>query len=1110
MTDISILIPAYNAESLLPRCLDSILAQPTSLEVEIIIVDDGSSDDTYAIAQAYAERDARIKTLTGPRGGAGAARNRAISLGSGKYFWFVDADDRIREDAFVHLERELNNTSQDVLIFYYNLYVDGAKNYIGMLDTDTTVYNSIPADTDFTLAEFPILLRTQAYTWHQLFRSEFVLANHLLFSNTPVTNDIYFVISAYLTAKTIRLSRDCIYAYRFVDYENTDARKTAPYGAVTAIRDERRLSIIRILSDCDALFASLSRTDDIVKNYWLAKLEHLSWGISTIREDLRPQLETYARDFLTTIPSELLREFWENNLILKRPLFTALLKPVLTNPFALSQQDFTESSPPFLSIIIPAWNVEKELPRCLDSIFSQTASLSFECIVVDDGSTDGTYAVMEDFQKRFPQMRLLRQKHAGGGSARNNALDAAQGRYIWPVDADDTITEDAFAEIRNMLEGADGDLDMLVFAYKQYFIQEDIFKSQPKQMQNAFFAKEMAGKIFNAVERPEIFATVPFAWHCLLRRNFVISHSFRWSEKIYLHDEFPFIIPLRWVAKKILASDKAIYVHYIDNMRSDSDNPQMRHITDRRRYMVMDGITEAKGILKELDISNLALLHLDIFLFDTVNWVISLIKPEMREPLVCYARESLAGLSAEHLRFLYKNLPHCGYLQEIIGNILRLRSHGKRIAFMEKNESATTVVPLPKRIGFVAWELLNYETDAARRLLVLAQALRLQGHEVCIFHCGKRASTPFVDPVLTLVDISAPNEKKVEKIREKILNWRPDVLCLFLEMSEAMWFPAALRGTGIPFVISEQYGKAFYGSRAWTQSEYDACLAAADLLHRPLAGQAVPCQAKNAMVIPNPVLPEDEFLPGKGDENATRLRIIAVGPFAQRRRLGLLIQAFCLAAEHHPDWDLYLYGEVYDRWAHEKPLRQAGLKDRVVFAGLPARDMYATAHLLCVPSIYEPLAPEYLLEAMRRGIPVLGFQHSALEEIIVTGENGILLAKEGMAAALAGGMRLYMQSDFLRKEYGAGGMAWAEAHDAAAATALVRWNEYVENLVNLQGRTSMIAPNDLLAEFLERKHPYLDRPKKVLEQLGLFPMAKAALSEDCISPDAPAPFLAGV
>lgn len=118
MVKISILIPAYNVEKWLPRCLGSILNQNTE-EVEVVIVDDGSTDSTLTIAKDYAAKWTNIRIFTKKNEGVGAARNFLLEKAEGVYIWFVDSDDYVVDGCLQTIIAELDD-SIDMLGIGYN------------------------------------------------------------------------------------------------------------------------------------------------------------------------------------------------------------------------------------------------------------------------------------------------------------------------------------------------------------------------------------------------------------------------------------------------------------------------------------------------------------------------------------------------------------------------------------------------------------------------------------------------------------------------------------------------------------------------------------------------------------------------------------------------------------------------------------------------------------------------------------------------------------------------------------------------------------------------------------------------------------------------------
>lgn len=112
---ISVIVPVYNTKAYLEDCIESILKQKHQ-NLEVLLVDDGSTDGSGAICDLYADKDARVKVLRQENAGQGAARNRALDICTGDYIAFVDSDDRITEDMFSSMVAVMERERCDVVI----------------------------------------------------------------------------------------------------------------------------------------------------------------------------------------------------------------------------------------------------------------------------------------------------------------------------------------------------------------------------------------------------------------------------------------------------------------------------------------------------------------------------------------------------------------------------------------------------------------------------------------------------------------------------------------------------------------------------------------------------------------------------------------------------------------------------------------------------------------------------------------------------------------------------------------------------------------------------------------------------------------------------------
>ncbi len=162
---ISIIVPVYNVEKYLEKCVKSIIHQ-TYQKIEIILVDDGSKDNSGKLCDELQKKDNRIKVIHKPNGGLSDARNAGLKLAQGQYIGFVDSDDYIAKDMFQTLYHLIQENNADIsIISYYELYQDKV---IRVRDSKTQeIFTKIQA-----LRELLIDTKIQSYAWNKLFKKE--------------------------------------------------------------------------------------------------------------------------------------------------------------------------------------------------------------------------------------------------------------------------------------------------------------------------------------------------------------------------------------------------------------------------------------------------------------------------------------------------------------------------------------------------------------------------------------------------------------------------------------------------------------------------------------------------------------------------------------------------------------------------------------------------------------------------------------------------------------------------------------------------------------------------------------------------------------------------
>ena len=127
-----------------------------------------------------------------------------------------------------------------------------------------------------------------------------------------------------------------------------------------------------------------------------------------------------------------------------------------------------------ISVIVPVYNVEKYLSQCLDSILAQTFK-DFECICVNDGSTDGSLDILQEYAKKDDRIKIIIQENKGLSAARNVGIREAIGQYISFVDSDDWVDKNYLQILYRTIENTNS--EVVVCNYEKYYEKEDKFSS---------------------------------------------------------------------------------------------------------------------------------------------------------------------------------------------------------------------------------------------------------------------------------------------------------------------------------------------------------------------------------------------------------------------------------------------------------------------------------------------------------------------------------------------------------------------------------------------------------------------------------------------------------
>ncbi|MDR3163145.1 MAG: glycosyltransferase [Helicobacteraceae bacterium] len=242
MALVSIIVPVYNTEKYLKKSLDS-LSNQTLKDIEIICIDDGSTDGSPEILRERAEKDGRFIVITEPNSGQGTARNRGIDISTGEYIGFVDSDDLVSNDYFeilysnaVRLKADISATNNPV-----HLYENGG------LEKMRINYFPVPkSGTIETIGAKQKFILKGAMIWNKIYRAKLIKENSIGFSTVArIGEDSIFDILSAIYANRMALTDKATYYYRQRD------------NSVTHHKNRKSLLLISVYEELLDRFSSL-------------------------------------------------------------------------------------------------------------------------------------------------------------------------------------------------------------------------------------------------------------------------------------------------------------------------------------------------------------------------------------------------------------------------------------------------------------------------------------------------------------------------------------------------------------------------------------------------------------------------------------------------------------------------------------------------------------------------------------------------------------------------------------------------------------------------------------------------------------------------------------
>ena len=379
MAKISVVIPVYNAEQYLDECLDSVLSQTFS-DIEVICIDDGSTDKSLAILREYAKKDKRVKIITQKNSGVVVARNKAIAAASSEYIYPLDCDDIIAPNTLEKLYNAMIAGRGDIItcrVMYFDreneeFYLPRPNKY-NMTQTNCLVNAALFRKSDFDACGG--------------FDPAF---------NTALEDYDFWLNMVFRQNKKIYRVPEILFYYRLKP--KTDARN----------------------------YQHRTEHDELLKQLFAKYPETRKYII--LSKILKP-FKKLGRCIL---------RIEHNELFLFKIIPICKIKP---------EPKINRLTHDLISVIVPVYKSENTIKRCIDSIIAQTYK-NLELIIVYKQGTDKSLDIIQSIKDS--RVKIIEQKeNTGPGGARNIGINAANGKWLGFIEADDYIAPDFYEKLIN-------------------------------------------------------------------------------------------------------------------------------------------------------------------------------------------------------------------------------------------------------------------------------------------------------------------------------------------------------------------------------------------------------------------------------------------------------------------------------------------------------------------------------------------------------------------------------------------------------------------------------------------------------------------------------------
>lgn len=632
---VSVIIPVYNVENYIEECITSVINQ-TLRDIEIICVNDGSTDGSTAIMEEFHKKDSRIRIINQDNAGLSVARNTGIENAVGEYIYFLDSDDFINSDTLEVLYGEAKKYDLD------NIYFDGdaiyeneeleitQKSYKTYYKRPAVYQEVVPGTELFTNMELVGQFRPSACL--QMPRRALLMEHNLRFYPGILHEDNLFSVQVVLLSKKVKHIPKSFFNRRVRESSIMTGRQEfrKAYGYYVSVMEFMKFAQLHgfegerlwqaiihrlcnmqsngakaictlTLEEIDKMILEIPEEQQLTFSVMMKKLVEYKQTAEEKRQLMKEQYEEKLNKLSTSSEYRLGKAILCIPKKVRRFGRSAFGKGILCTLYGVKRKICREKkdlSPAKIcvSIIIPVYNGERYLKECLNSLLAQTLQ-SIEIICVNDGSTDSTPELLEQYAKKDVRIRVLHQEKQGAGPARNYGMSVAKGEYLLFLDADDTfhskLCELAYYKCKYDMA------DMVVFGASRMDMQTGertkmtwVLREELLPEKGVFSAKDTNEKIF------QIVSGCP--WSKMFKRSFVEKNHLQWQNLRNANDVF-FVRSALTTAKRITSLKRDFVLYRYNDGANTQSTKAAAPIEFYKAFKALKEDLKARGLFDKVE-----------------------------------------------------------------------------------------------------------------------------------------------------------------------------------------------------------------------------------------------------------------------------------------------------------------------------------------------------------------------------------------------------------------------------------------------------------------------------------------------------------------------------